>query len=245
VRLETAWFAGAKHERPPIVLLHEGLGSVSLWRDFPVRLAARTGCAVLAYSRYGYGRSQTLCGKRDPAYMHHEGEVVLPELLARLGVTRPVLFGHSDGASIALLYAARHPDTPRALILEAPHVFVEELSIRSIARARRDYETTALRGKLARHHADVDATFFGWNDIWLDPRFRSWNIETTAARLRVPVLLVQGDADEYGTRAQLDAIIARAPCCETLLVAGAGHSPHRDAPELVLERVGAFVAALR
>jgi pimeloyl-ACP methyl ester carboxylesterase len=226
------------------VLLHEGLGSLSLWRDFPARLVARTGCAVLAYSRYGYGRSQTLRGKREPGYMHHEAEVVLPELLARLGVRHPILFGHSDGASIALLYAACHPDEPRALILEAPHVFVEELSVHSIARARSEYETTALRNRLARHHDDVDATFFGWNDIWLDPRFRSWNIEAAAARLRAPVLLVQGDADEYGTRAQLDAIIARAPCCETLLVAHAGHSPHHDAPELVLERVATFVAAM-
>jgi pimeloyl-ACP methyl ester carboxylesterase len=242
--LETAWFGAGGNGRAPIVLLHEGLGSLGLWRDVPAHLAALTGREVAAYSRYGYGRSEPLRGKREPDYMHHEAEVVLPDVLAQLGVTRPILFGHSDGASIALLFAARFPAVPRALILEAPHVFVEELSVRSIALARRDYETTALRERLARHHDDVDATFFGWNDIWLDPRFRTWNIEDAATRVRAPLLLIQGDADEYGTAAQLDAIAARAPACETMLVAGAAHSPHRDAPDQVLERVASFVAAI-
>lgn len=239
-RLETVRYDGDA-ARPAIVMLHEGLGSVSLWRDFPRQLCERTRCSVVAYSRYGYGRSDVLREKREPDYMHHEATVVLPALLAQLEIERPILFGHSDGASIALIHAGSQPDATRALILEAPHVFVEELSVRSIAGAKTTYATTDLPAKLARHHADADATFRGWNDIWLDPRFRAWNIEAYAERVRVPMLLIQGDADEYGTTAQLDAIAARVPASEVLMVPGAGHSPHRDAPELVLERVAAFV----
>ncbi len=243
-RLETAWWPGRDGaERPALVLLHEGLGSLELWRDLPARLAERTGCGVLAYSRYGYGRSEPFAEKREPSYMHHEARVVLPELLAALGIERPILFGHSDGASIALLYAGELAHDPRGLILEAPHVFVEEVSLRGIAAARAAY-AHGLRARLARHHDDVDATFWGWNDIWLDPRFRNWNIEAAADGVRCPVLLVQGEADEYGTTAQLAAIAARVPASETLLVPGAGHSPHRDAPDAVLERVAAFVARL-
>jgi pimeloyl-ACP methyl ester carboxylesterase len=239
-RLETVRYDGDP-ERPPIVMLHEGLGSVSLWRDFPRRLAAATGCGVVVYSRYGYGCSEVLREKREPEYMHHEGEVVLPQLLAALEIERPILFGHSDGASIALIYAGAHPGAVRALVLEAPHVFVEELSVRSIAAAKIAYATTDLPQKLARHHADVDATFFGWNDIWLDPRFRGWNIEDYAARVRCPVLLIQGEADEYGTTAQVVTIASIVPDTQMLMVPGAGHSPHRDARELVLERIRSFV----
>jgi len=225
-------------------MLHEGLGSVSLWRDFPERVRDRTGCTTIAYSRYGYGRSDVLREKREPEYMHREGGIVLPALLRALGIERPILFGHSDGASIALICAGAHPAIARALILEAPHVFVEEISVRSIAEAKTAFETTDLPAKLARHHADAAASFYGWNDIWLDSRFRAWNVEAYAARARVPVLLIQGDADEYGTIAQLESIAARVSQTETLLVPNAGHSPHRDAPELVLDRVAAFVARL-
>jgi pimeloyl-ACP methyl ester carboxylesterase len=241
--LETVRYDGDP-ARPVIVMLHEGLGSVSLWRDLPQRLCERTRCTVVAYSRYGYGRSDVLREKREPDYMHHEGEVVLTALLAQLGIERPILFGHSDGASIALIHAGAHPGAVRALVLEAPHVFVEDVSVRSIAAAKVTYATTDLPKKLARHHTDPDATFAGWNDIWLDPRFRDWNIEAYAERVRVPVLLIQGDADEFGTTAQLDAIAARVPGTQTLMVPGAGHSPHRDAPDLVLEHVAAFAGAL-
>ena len=241
-RLETTRYDGDP-ARPAIVLLHEGLGSVSSWRAFPQRLTERTGCTVVAYSRYGYGRSDVLREPREPDYMHREAEVVLPELLARLGVERPILFGHSDGASIALIYAGALPGAVRALVLEAPHVFVEEISVRSIAEAKTAYATTDLPAKLARHHTDPDATFAGWNDIWLDQRFRDWNIETSASSVDRPVLLIQGDADAYGTNAQLDAIVARIPNAQVLLVPGTGHSPHRDAADLVLDRVAAFVAA--
>jgi pimeloyl-ACP methyl ester carboxylesterase len=243
-RLETVRYDGDP-ARPAIVMLHEGLGSVSAWRDFPQRLAERTGATVVAYSRYGYGRSDVPREPREPDYMHREGEVVLPELLARLGIERPVLFGHSDGASIALIYAGTNPGAVSALVLEAPHVFVEEISVRSIAAAKTAFATTGLRAKLARHHADAGATFAGWNDIWLDPRFRDWNIESYASRVECPMLLVQGEADEYGTTAQLDAIVARVAAAQVLIVPGAGHSPHRDAPDVVLDRVAAFVAPLR
>jgi pimeloyl-ACP methyl ester carboxylesterase len=243
VRLETLRYDGDP-ALPTIVMLHEGLGSIGLWRDFPARLAERTGCSVVAYSRYGYGRSDVLREKRQPDYMHREAERALPELLAHLGIDDPILFGHSDGASIALIYAGAHPAAVRALILEAPHVFVEDLSVRSIAEAKTAYATTDLPAKLSRWHADADATFYGWNDIWLDPRFRAWNIEASLAGVRCPVLLIQGDADEYGTAAQLEAIAKRVPASETLLVAGARHSPHRDATEAVLERIATFVAAL-
>ncbi|MDB5028233.1 MAG: Lactonase [Candidatus Eremiobacteraeota bacterium] len=242
-RLETVRWDGDV-ARPAIVMLHEGLGSISLWRDLPQRLSERTGCTVVAYSRYGHGRSDVLREKREPGYMHHEGETVLPELIAQLELERPILFGHSDGASIALICAGARPELPRALILEAPHVFVEEISTRSIAGAKAAYASTDLPARLARHHADADATFFGWNDIWLDPRFRAWNVEDYADRVACPLLLIQGEADEYGTTAQLDAIAARVPAAETLLVPNAGHSPHRDAPELVIERIATFVERL-
>jgi len=240
-RLETVRYDGAQ---PAIVMLHEGLGSIGLWRGFPQRLAARTGHAVVGYSRYGYGRSEVLHEAREPDYMHHEGEVVLPALLAQMGIARAILFGHSDGASIALIFAGAFPDAVHALVLEAPHVFVEDLSVRSIAAAKAAYAATDLRAKLARWHDDVDATFAGWNDVWLDPRFRDWNIEAYAAKVTCPVLLIQGDADEYGTPAQLDAITARVAHAETLLVPGAGHSVHRDAPGVVLDRVAAYVRAV-
>jgi pimeloyl-ACP methyl ester carboxylesterase len=239
-RLETLRYDGDP-ARPAIVMLHEGLGSVSLWRDLPQQLYERTLCTVVAYSRYGYGRSDVLREKREPNYMHHEGEVVLPALLAQLRIERPILLGHSDGASIALIFAGAHPGAVRALVLEAPHVFVEEISVRSIAQAKTAYATTDLCAKLGRHHTNPDATFAGWNDIWLDPRFREWNIERYAALVRVPVLLIQGGADEFGTAKQLDAIAARIPDTQTVMVPGAGHSPHRDAPEPVLTRIAAFV----
>lgn len=241
-RLETQTIPARRADRPAIVMLHEGLGSLALWRDLPNRLAAATGCAVVTYSRYGYGRSEPLHAPRDASYMHDEGERVLPALLAALGIERPVLFGHSDGASIALLYAAAHPAGAHALVLEAPHVFVEDCSVRSIAAAKDAFVRGDLRAKLARWHDDVDRTFYGWNDIWLDPRFRDWNIESALDAIRCPVLLIQGDADEYGTAAQLDAVARRVPAVETMLVPGAGHSPHRDAPDAVVARVVSFLA---
>jgi pimeloyl-ACP methyl ester carboxylesterase len=176
-------------------------------------------------------------------YMHREGEVVLPALLAALDIPRAILFGHSDGASIALICAGTHPELAAALILEAPHVFVEDLSVNSIAEARDAWKATDLRAKLARYHDDVDGAFRGWNDAWLDPRFRDWNIEAYADGVRCPVLVVQGEADEYGTIAQVDTIAARIANTAVFVVPAVGHSPHRDAAAAVLDRVVAFCAS--
>ena len=232
------------HEKPAIVLLHEGLGSISMWRDFPGQLAAATDGTVLVYSRYGHGKSQRLSEKRPPDFMHQEATVVLPGVLAHFKMERPILLGHSDGGSIALIYAGSFPEKPRALILEAPHVFVEDLSLRSIGAIRKLYEATDLRAKLGKHHDHVDKTFFGWNDIWLDPAFREWNIEEYLTSISCPVLAIQGEQDEYGTLAQLNAIKQRLPQTETLILPLCGHSPHRDAEEETLQAMAKFVLAL-
>ncbi len=240
-RLETLWIKPRSAGLAPIVMLHEGLGSVALWKDFPQRVAERTRCGVLVYSRYGHGSSDGLLEKRPVSFMHHEGEVVLPELLALYGLERPILLGHSDGGSIALIYAGRFPESPRALILEAPHVFVEDLSIQSIAAAKVNFQTTNFREKLARYHEHVDETFWGWNDIWLDPAFRSWNIESYLETIRCPVLCIQGEQDEYGTPEQVKTIHSRVPDTELVMLADCRHSPHRDQPGKTLEAVESFV----
>ena len=240
-RLEYRWF-GEAGAAAPVVMLHEGLGSVSMWKDFPDQLARRTGRRVLAYSRHGYGTSSRLEGRREPEYMHHEAEVVLPAVLEALGVEQPILLGHSDGGSIALIHAGRYPGVARALILEAPHVFVEPLTVESIAGAKTVYETTELGRKLGRYHDDVDATFWGWNDIWLDPRFLHWNIEICLPDVVAPILMLQGIQDEYGSAAQLEAIAAKVPGeTETVLLEACGHSPHRDQPELTLAAIERFL----
>jgi len=243
-RLETVWIGSRQSSRPTIVMLHEGLGSVSLWKDFPELLAERTGCGVLLYSRYGHGNSDKLMEKRPVTFMHHEGEVVLPELLDKLGIGWPILLGHSDGGSIAIIFAGKHPDTVGGLILEAPHVFVEDLSVASITQAKVNYQTTDLPQKLSRHHAHVDATFWGWNNIWLDPDFRSWNIAEYLVAIRCPVLCIQGEDDEYGTIAQVEAIKAQVPQTEIVMLPNCRHSPHRDQTERTLERMVEFVVRL-
>ena len=243
-RLETLWIKPRDAAAQTIVMLHEGLGSIALWKNFPQRLAARTGCRVLAYSRYGHGHSEKLVDKRTVDFMTHEGEVVLPELLDKLNIEQPILLGHSDGGSIALIFAGRYPGRARALMLEAPHVFVEDLSVASIAAAKAAYETTNFRRKLARYHAHVDETFWGWNDIWLDARFRSWNIEPYLDTIRCPILCIQGEQDEYGTPAQVDAIQARVPGTEIVMLPECAHSPHRDQREATLEKMAEFVARL-
>jgi len=240
-RLEFVWSGQQETGRPVIVMLHEGLGSVALWKKFPQQLAARTGCRVLVYSRYGNGNSDKLLEKRAVTFMHHEGEVVLPELLAKLNITCPILLGHSDGGSIALIFAGKYSAQPRALVLEAPHVFVEDLSVASIAQAKVNYQTTNLRQKLARYHAHVDVTFWGWNDIWLDPKFLSWNIEEYLPAIRCPILCIQGEQDEYGTSAQVKAIEARVPGTESVMLPDCKHSPHRDQSRITLEHITSFV----
>ena len=226
---------------PELVFLHEGLGSVSHWRDFPAKVAAATGCPVMIYSRYGSGNSDVLAEPRTVRYMHHEALDTLPALLSALSIRNPILVGHSDGASIAIVYAGAH-DSLRGLALLAPHVFVEELSIRSIAKAKTTFESTNLPELLARHHRDAARTFWGWNDIWLHPEFRQWNIEEYLPRITCPALVIQGLEDQYGTMAQVDAIRKQvAGAVDVLMLEDCKHSPQRDQPEAVLEAIRKFV----
>ena len=244
-KLEYQLILATRAVAPVLVFLHEGLGSISLWRNFPQQVAAATGCAVLVYSRYGYGQSDVLESPRQVEYMHREGLDALPELLARLSINKPVLVGHSDGASIALIHAGTHP-TVRAVVALAPHVFVEDISVKSIAEAKTAFETTDLPQKLARHHADSAKTFYGWNDIWLHPDFRAWNIEAYLPSIRCPVMAVQGIDDEYGSMAQLEAIAAQAGgTVELVKLAACKHTPHRDQPEATLAAIARFVGSLR
>jgi pimeloyl-ACP methyl ester carboxylesterase len=244
-RLEYERIAG-EAGAPALVFLHEGLGSLALWRDFPAKLAAASGCPALVYSRYGYGRSEPLSAPHGLGYMHREALEALPELRQALALDDAVLIGHSDGASIALIHTGSGRWPVRGLILEAPHVFVEDVSVTSIAAAREAYETTDLRQRLARYHADVEGAFRGWSDIWLHPDFRAWNIESCLPGVSCPVLGIQGADDEYGTLAQLDAVErGAAGPFERLLLAGCKHSPHRDQEETVLAAMIAFIARLR
>jgi pimeloyl-ACP methyl ester carboxylesterase len=234
---------GNKDDRtgPTWVMLHEGLGSVAMWRDFPQQLAEFLQAPVVAYSRHGYGNSAPARRPRAVSYMHDEALIVLPEFLRELGIERPFLFGHSDGGSIALIYASEHP--VQGVIALAPHVFVEELSVQSIAAAKVAYETTSLRERLGRYHADVDGAFWGWNDIWLHPDFRSWNITALLPRIRAPILAIQGKQDEYGTEEQLRSIAERADEVDVSLLPECRHSPHRDQAVRVLETVRSWSEA--
>ena len=233
-------------DRPTLFFLHEGLGSVALWRDWPARLCERLGCAGLVYSRQGYGQSSPRQdvrgqGRLLPDYMHHEALQVLPALLAQLGVRSAVLIGHSDGGTIALLHAAHHP--VRACIVMAPHVMVEDVSIRSIEAAREAYEHGPLRARLAPFHADVDGAFWQWNDVWLSPAFRSYDIRQDIASISAPLLAIQGEDDPYGTMAQIDDIAAAVPHAQLLKLPQCGHSPHRDQPEAVARAIADFLVS--
>jgi pimeloyl-ACP methyl ester carboxylesterase len=248
-RLEHAWYGPPPDQAPTLVFLHEGLGSVSAWRDFPARVAAATAMGALVYSRWGHGRSDPVTLPRPLTYMHDEALVALPEVLDAAGVRSCVLVGHSDGGSIALVFAGSGlPQAKRllGLVLEAPHVFVEDVSVGSIAEAKVAYETGDLRARLARHHGDnVDGAFRGWNDAWLDPGFRSWNIEPSLPRVRVPSLVVQGAADPYGTLAQVEAIERGSGAkVSRLVLQGSGHAPHRDRPDEVCAAIVAFVESV-
>ena len=240
-RVEYRWIDVATRDRSPIVLLHEGLGSIAMWREFPETLAHATLRSVLVYSRYGYGNSDPLVSNRDVRYMHDEALVALPELLDRLGVGAPVLVGHSDGGSIALIHAGAGLRGVSGVVTLAAHVMVEDLSVASIAAAKVAYETTDLRQRLARYHADVDSAFRGWNRIWLDPVFREWNIEDCLPRIACPVLAIQGEDDEYGTMEQMRRIDAKVRDAELVELADCRHSPHKDQPEAVLAAITRFV----
>ena len=243
-RIECVQYAG-NPGAPTLVFLHEGLGSVSMWRDFPQRVVKATGHSAMVYSRVGYGRSSALTAPRHHDYMHVEALTALPAVLDRLAIERPILIGHSDGASIALIHAGGCSRAVCAVAAIAPHVFVEALSLTSIANARQAYATGDLRERLAHHHADVDSAFRGWNDIWLAPAFRAWNIESFVRTITCPLLLIQGKDDEYGTMAQVDTIQRQAPCrIDRVELASCGHSPQRDQPEATLSALTRFIASV-
>lgn len=241
LRLECRWTGAADAGGPVVVFLHEGLGSLAMWKDFPDSVCAEAGRRGLVYSRPGYGRSTPRApDERWPVrFLHEQALEVLPALLHQLGIERPFLYGHSDGASIALLHAA-HRDTAGVVSIAA-HAFTEEEGLRSIAAARTAYETTNLRERLARYHADVDSAFRGWNDVWLDPAFRDWNIEAELEAITCPVLLVQGEDDEYGTLEQVRRIAKRVPQAQALVLSGCGHSPQRERPDRLITDSGAFI----
>jgi pimeloyl-ACP methyl ester carboxylesterase len=243
LRLETRWVGPVATAHPPVVFLHEGLGSVALWRDFPQRFCERHGLRGLVYSRFGYGRSTPRPhDERFPVtFMHREAREVLPALLDALDIERAWLFGHSDGGSIALLAASALPARTAGVVALAPHVFVEDVSVTSIAATRDTYRHGSLRERLARFHGDVDSAFWGWNDVWLDPAFRSWNIENELDGIACPVMAVQGEDDEYGTLEQVHRIQRRLPKTRLLILPDCGHSPHRDQPQPLIDAAGAFI----
>jgi pimeloyl-ACP methyl ester carboxylesterase len=241
-RLEATSWGPPPGSAPTIVMLHEGLGCVALWRDFPQKLAAATGWGVFAYSRAGYGQSGPVDLPRPLDYMSQEAMLSLPEVLDAIGFRRGVLLGHSDGASIAAIYAGEHSDARvEGLVLMAPHLFTEAPGLASIAAAREAYARGDLRAKLARYHADVDSAFYGWNGAWLDPKFEAWNIEPSVEGWRAPALLIQGAEDQYGTLAQIHAIEERSPAAvRSLILDDCRHSPQFDHPQATLDAIIAF-----
>ena len=246
VRIEHEWIGRQRAGQPLLVFLHEGLGSRSMWRDFPRELCDAAACRGLVYSRPGYGRSTPRAHDErwSVDYMHRQAHEVLPALLEALHVDEaPWLVGHSDGGSIALLYAARFPAAVAGLVLMAPHLFVEPVAVTRIEGTREAFRSTDLAERLARHHEDVDSAFWGWNHIWLDPAFRDWNIEAGLERIRCPVLAIQGLDDEFGTLQQIHRIRQHVPAARLLELPDCGHSPHRDQPEQVIAATVAFIAA--
>ena len=244
--LEYRMIGPSPADAPTIVMLHEGLGSAGLWGDFPERLQAASGAGIFLYSRAGYGASTPTKLPRPVDYMHNEARDVLPKLLDQIAFRRGLLLGHSDGASIAAIYAGSHQDhRVEGVVMIAPHFIVEDISVTSIAKIKTAYETTELKAKLARWHKDVDNAFYGWNDAWLNPAFRTWDISEYLAYIRVPVAILQGADDEYGTMRQIE--IAREECycpVDVTVIPGAGHAPHREAPGATLDAIQEFANAV-
>lgn len=247
VRIEHQWIGAQRRGQPLIVFLHEGLGSLSMWRDYPAQLCDAIGWRGLVYSRPGYGRSTPRAAEEAWGldFMHRQAEEVLPALFEALDIDtaadRPWLFGHSDGGSIALLHAARFPGRVAGAIVLAPHILVEDLSVKSIEKARTAYLETDLRQRLARHHDDPDSAFWGWNDIWLHPPFKAWSIEQEIRSITCPLLAVQGLDDEYGTLEQIHGIARRLPHTQLIELAECGHSPHRDQPAALTAAASRFL----
>jgi pimeloyl-ACP methyl ester carboxylesterase len=224
-------------DRPTLVFLHEGLGSIALWRDFPARIAQTTGCRTLIWSRTGYGQSASSAAPRTARYMHDEALQVMPALFAQLGIERPVLVGHSDGGSIALIYGGAFPDAVAGLVVLAPHEFVEEKALEGIRRAGATYAGSDWRDRLGRYHREPDAVFRAWNEIWLSQEFAGWNIMDYLPAIRCPVLAIQGEDDEYATMRQIDCIAEAVADVELLKLADCRHSPHRDQPQAVHDAI--------
>ncbi|AHG64777.1 alpha/beta fold hydrolase [Advenella mimigardefordensis] len=239
-----------RRDRPLLVFLHEGLGSVAMWKDWPANLCQLLDCRGLVFSRYGYGKSTPRPAQEQWAtdFMHIQAQQFLPAFFSALGIDtrtdQPILIGHSDGASIALLYAAAFPEQVRATAVLAPHLFVEDATVKNIALARQAYLTTDLPEKLQRYHDDVDSAFWGWNDVWLSAAFQTWNIEDEVADIRSPILAIQGREDEYGSLAQIEHIAQLAANVELYVIDDCRHSPHRDKPEQTSDAIVAFVRAL-
>lgn len=247
IHIEYQWVGETDADTPVMVFLHEGLGSVALWKTFPDLLCRRLKMRGLVYSRPGYGQSTPRAKDErwDADFMHRQAFDVLPALLSQLNIDQPWLFGHSDGGSISLLFASHYSERCAGLIVVAPHIMVEDISITSILLARDAYLHQGLRERLARYHDDVDSAFFGWNDVWLSPAFRHWSIQADLKNIRCPLLAVQGEDDEYGTMEQVYGIQRILPHAVVIPVADCGHSPHRDQPQLLTEAVVQFVSALR
>jgi pimeloyl-ACP methyl ester carboxylesterase len=241
-RLEYRDFPATKVDLPVLLLLHEGLGCVAMWRHFPEKLAAATGCRVIVWSRAGYGGSAPYAEPRTPRYMHREALEALPALLAALKIERPLLVGHSDGASIALIFAGAFPAQTCGVVAMAPHEFVEEETLAGILAAKTTWTATDWPQKLARYHHDAPRVFSDWNDTWLAPAFRNWNIEEYLPQITCPVLALQGEDDEYATMRQIDVIAEKVPGSELLKLAKCGHSPQRDQEAVVLAAIEAFVS---
>lgn len=243
-RLEYRDIPATRPGQPPLVLLHEGLGCVAMWRDFPDQLAAITGSRVIAGSRAGYGGSTPYAEPRTPRYMHREALEALPAFLAGLGVEHPVLVGHSDGGSIALLFAGAFPDRVRGIVVMAPHEFVEDVTLAGIRAARQIWDTTNLREKLGRYHPAAERVFMDWCETWLSPAFRDWNIMDSLQTIRCPVLAIQGEEDEYATLRQIEVIAEICPDTQLLKLPACGHSPQKDQAERVMAEIAGFVSRL-
>jgi len=229
-----------------LVFLHEGLGSTALWKDFPRRVVKATGCAALVYSRYGYGKSDPLREARTVDYMHREALETLPRVLEALRVDEPILIGHSDGASISIIYAGSGRQPVRGLVLMAPHVFVEDITVAAIARAKSAFESADLAVRLGRYHDDPLGAFRGWSDVWLRREFRTWNIEAFLPHIVAPVLLIQGEDDPYGTLMQIKAVERQiAGSAQTVVLSKCAHSPHADQVGATLLAISAFVESLK
>lgn len=246
--IEYRWINAEKTTAPLLVFMHEGLGSVSMWKQWPDQACNAIGCRGLVFSRYGYGRStpRPHTEKWPVAFMHDQAMHTLPALFTALGLDdeKPILFGHSDGGSIALLYAAMYPNAPKAIILAAPHIFVEDITIANIENARQAFLNTDLPSKLGRYHDDVESAFWGWNDIWLNPEFKAWNIEQYLPGILCPVLAMQGKQDEYGSLEQIYGIKRLAPQTQLNVLENCRHSPHKDQSDAVIDAMAGFIRSL-